>query len=254
MPTSITSDDRGRNEFSTPSTTRTFVWQVALQHCVAADAALARMNDAGLRAFTALHVAGNKPYAACAAVSGATIVRQVNAVFQSLVEQQLAKACVEAFAINRNLMGFLCPSPYPFPPPFFFFPRAFVLPLPKVQGIIKFAMVLFLWFLDNDPVWRLNPGRMKSGGLRADNLGRYRLFHLGIPEQWAGAKDDSSFCVGGRKMIAVASFAVQKIRFVSSNLHGTEKKKKKKKKKKKRIMDLRYNSYILYFQIMDSRR
>jgi hypothetical protein len=62
------------------------------------------MNDARLGAFAAPHVAGYQPYTARAAVAGAAVIGQVDAVSQSSVQQQLAAACRKAASIDGNLV------------------------------------------------------------------------------------------------------------------------------------------------------
>ena len=62
------------------------------------------MNDARLEAFAAPHFAEYEPHAAGAAVTGATVMGQVDAVAQSSVQQQLAAARQKAIAIDSNLM------------------------------------------------------------------------------------------------------------------------------------------------------
>jgi hypothetical protein len=64
------------------------------------------MNEAWLGAFTALHFAGYEPYAAGAAVAGTAIMREIDAVAQGSVQQQLAVACEKAIAVERNLVTF----------------------------------------------------------------------------------------------------------------------------------------------------
>src|SRR5262245_39504187 len=63
------------------------------------------MNDAGLGAFAAMHCARYEPHAAGAAVAGAAVVGQVDAVGQSSVQQQLAAARQKAIAIDSNLVS-----------------------------------------------------------------------------------------------------------------------------------------------------
>ena len=87
MPTSITSGDNGSNELSTPSTVRTPDGWPALDHRIADDPALTGMNDARRRAFAAADFAGYQPHAARAAVAGAAVIGQVDAVAQSSVQQ-----------------------------------------------------------------------------------------------------------------------------------------------------------------------
>ena len=60
------------------------------------------MNDARLGAFAAPHFAGYQPHAAGAAVAGAAVMGQVDAVAQSSVQQQLAAARQKAIAIDSN--------------------------------------------------------------------------------------------------------------------------------------------------------
>ena len=62
------------------------------------------MNDARLGAFAAPHFAGYQPHAAGAAVAGAAVIGQVDAVAQSSVQQQLAAARQKALAIDSNLV------------------------------------------------------------------------------------------------------------------------------------------------------
>ena len=75
------------------------------------------MNDARLEAFAAPHFAGYEPHAAGAAVAGATVMGQVDAVAQSSVQQQLAAARQKAIAIDSNLMTchYLIPEGFKFP-------------------------------------------------------------------------------------------------------------------------------------------
>ena len=60
------------------------------------------MNDARLGAFAALHLAGYQPHAAGAAVAGAAVMGQVDAVAQRSVQQQLAAARQKAIAVDSN--------------------------------------------------------------------------------------------------------------------------------------------------------
>src|SRR5262245_31756909 len=62
------------------------------------------MNDAWLGAFTAMHFAGYQPHAAGAAVAGAAVIGQVDAVVQSSVQQQLAAARLKGIAIDSNFV------------------------------------------------------------------------------------------------------------------------------------------------------
>jgi hypothetical protein len=64
------------------------------------------MNEAGLGAFTAPHIAGYEPHAAGAAVAGTAIMREVDAVAQGSVQQQLAVARRKTIAIERNVVTF----------------------------------------------------------------------------------------------------------------------------------------------------
>jgi hypothetical protein len=62
------------------------------------------MNDSRFGAFAAAHFAGYEANAAGAAVAGAAIMGQVDAVAKGGVEQQLAAAREKAFAIDRDLV------------------------------------------------------------------------------------------------------------------------------------------------------
>jgi hypothetical protein len=62
------------------------------------------MNDARLGAFTALHFAGYQPHAAGAAVAGAAVMGQLDAVAQSSIQQQLAAGRQKALAIDGYLV------------------------------------------------------------------------------------------------------------------------------------------------------
>jgi hypothetical protein len=63
------------------------------------------MNDAWFGAFAAPHLAGHEPDAASAAVAGAAVIGQVDAVAQGSIEQQRAAARQEAIAIDGNLVS-----------------------------------------------------------------------------------------------------------------------------------------------------
>jgi hypothetical protein len=87
-------------------------------HRIAGDPALTGMNEAWLGAFTALHLAGYKSHAAGAAVAGTAVMREVDAVAQGSVQQQLAVARLKAIAIECNLVTFchcLIPEDFKFP-------------------------------------------------------------------------------------------------------------------------------------------
>jgi hypothetical protein len=71
---------------------------------VADDPALTRMNDAQLATLPATHVAGHKPHTARSAMTGAAVVRQIDSVAESCVQQQLTMACDKALTINLNPM------------------------------------------------------------------------------------------------------------------------------------------------------
>ena len=89
-----------------------------LDHRIADDPALTGMNDARLGAFAAPHFARYQPHAAGAAVAGAAVIGQVDAVAQSSVQQQLAAARQKAIAIDRNLVTSchcLIPEGFKFP-------------------------------------------------------------------------------------------------------------------------------------------
>ena len=75
-----------------------------LDHRIADDPTLTSMNDARLGAFAAPHFPGYQPHAAGAAVAGAAVMRQVDAVAQGSVQQQLAAARQKAIAIDSNLV------------------------------------------------------------------------------------------------------------------------------------------------------
>src|SRR5690606_4727694 len=62
------------------------------------------MDDAWLGAFAAAHFAGYQPHAAGATVASAAVIGQVDAVFQSRIQQQLAPARRKALPIDRNLV------------------------------------------------------------------------------------------------------------------------------------------------------
>src|SRR5690349_5534895 len=62
------------------------------------------MNDARFGTFAALHFAGYQPHAAGTAVAGATVIRQVDAVVESSVQQHLAAARLEALAIDGDFV------------------------------------------------------------------------------------------------------------------------------------------------------
>ena len=70
------------------------------------------MNDARLGAFAAVHFAGYQPHAAGAAVAGAAVMGQVDAVAQSCVQQQLAAARQKAIAVDGNSVT-SCHGPIP---------------------------------------------------------------------------------------------------------------------------------------------
>ena len=90
-----------------------------LDHGIAGNPALASMDDARFGAFAALDLAGDQPHAASAAMAGAAIVRKVDTIAQSSVEQQLAAAREEAFAVDGNLVT-SCHLPFPANPRAFF--------------------------------------------------------------------------------------------------------------------------------------
>jgi hypothetical protein len=62
------------------------------------------MNDAGLGALPALHFTGYEPHAAGAAVAGAAVIGEIDAVAEGRVQQQLAVTRQNAIAIDRNLV------------------------------------------------------------------------------------------------------------------------------------------------------
>jgi hypothetical protein len=74
------------------------------------------MNDARLGALAAPHFTGYQPHAAGAAVAGATVIGQIDAIAQSRVQQQLAAARPKAIPIDSNLVTSChCPrTPQPF--------------------------------------------------------------------------------------------------------------------------------------------
>jgi hypothetical protein len=76
-----------------------------LDHRIAGDPALTGMSDARLGAFAAKHFAGYEAHAAGAAMTGAAVMRQVDAVAQRSVEQQLAVARQKAVTIDRNAVS-----------------------------------------------------------------------------------------------------------------------------------------------------
>src|SRR5262245_51932263 len=72
------------------------------------------MNDSRLGAFAAPHFAGYESHAASAAVAGAAVIRQIDAVAQSGIQQQLSVTHRKAIAIDRNLVTSPhCPIPLP---------------------------------------------------------------------------------------------------------------------------------------------
>jgi hypothetical protein len=76
------------------------------------------MDDARLGAFAAAHLAGYQPHAAGAAVAGAAVIGQVDAVPQSSVQQQLSAARRKALPIDSNLViscHCLIPEGFSFP-------------------------------------------------------------------------------------------------------------------------------------------
>jgi hypothetical protein len=76
------------------------------------------MNDARLGAFATQHFPGYQPHAAGAAVAGTAVMRQVDAVAQGSVQQQLAVARQKAIAIDSNLVTSchcLIPEGFKFP-------------------------------------------------------------------------------------------------------------------------------------------
>ena len=72
-----------------------------LDHRIADNPALTGMNDARLAPFAAVHFAGYQPHAAGAAMAGAAVMGQVDAVAQSCVQQHLAAARQKAIAVDR---------------------------------------------------------------------------------------------------------------------------------------------------------
>ena len=62
------------------------------------------MHDTRLGAFAAPYFARYQPHAARAAVAGAAVMGQVDAVAQRSVQQQLAAARQKALPIDRNLV------------------------------------------------------------------------------------------------------------------------------------------------------
>jgi hypothetical protein len=77
---------------------------VCLDRRIADDPALTSMNDARLGAFAAPYFAGYKPHAAGAAVAGATVMGQLDAVAQSSIEQQLAAEGQKAVTVDGYLV------------------------------------------------------------------------------------------------------------------------------------------------------
>src|SRR4029079_18690631 len=73
-----------------------------LDHRIGDDAALTGVNDARLGSFAAEHLAGYQPDAAGAAMAGAAVMGQVDAVAQRCVQQQLAAARMKAIAVDGN--------------------------------------------------------------------------------------------------------------------------------------------------------
>jgi len=78
----------------------------SLDRHIANNPALAGMNDAWLGAFATPHFAGYQPHAAGATVASAAVVRQVDAVAQSRIQQQLASARRKALPIYGDLVTF----------------------------------------------------------------------------------------------------------------------------------------------------
>ena len=62
------------------------------------------MHDARFGAFAALHFAGYQPHAAGAAVAGAAVMWQLDAVAQGRIQQQLAAGRQKALAIDGYLV------------------------------------------------------------------------------------------------------------------------------------------------------
>jgi hypothetical protein len=77
---------------------------VLFDHRIVNDPALAGMNDARLGTFAASHLAGHQAYAAGTAVTGTTVIRQVDAVVQRRIQQHLAATRQKAMTIDRNMM------------------------------------------------------------------------------------------------------------------------------------------------------
>ncbi len=64
------------------------------------------MNYARFGAFAPLHFAGYQPHAAGAAVAGAAVIGQLDAVAQGSIQQQLAAGRQKALAIDGYLVMF----------------------------------------------------------------------------------------------------------------------------------------------------
>jgi hypothetical protein len=62
------------------------------------------MNDARLGAFAAPHFAGYQPHAAGTAMAGAAVIRQVDAIVESSVQQQLAAVRHKALAVDGDFV------------------------------------------------------------------------------------------------------------------------------------------------------
>ena len=69
------------------------------------------MNDARLGTFTAQHVAGYQPHAARAAVTGAAVVGQIDAIAHCGVQQQLAATREHGMSIYSDLVTFAIADP-----------------------------------------------------------------------------------------------------------------------------------------------
>jgi hypothetical protein len=63
------------------------------------------MHGTGLGALAALDSAGKETYQACTAMPGAAVKREIDAVAQGSVEQQLTALSQKAFSIYRNLVA-----------------------------------------------------------------------------------------------------------------------------------------------------
>jgi hypothetical protein len=59
------------------------------------------MRGTGLGAFPALDFAGKETHQACAAMPGSTVKREINAIAQGSIQQQLATLGQKAFFIYR---------------------------------------------------------------------------------------------------------------------------------------------------------